>query len=172
MTSATTESAVSKPTPEEMSAYSTLARKSLDNQVDLTRKAIAENKEFASIAKASPDSLLQPFQESVIGVQFAIASAFIHSWISTNTPLHLSDMDLRFKADVWGIGIGGGVVWLNGWLAPADQLLGDVKFLFTTSMIHTEIAFSKNGSPLGVLVGGGLNVQSGCFAGTGTFSKW
>lgn len=79
-------------------------------------------------------------------------------------------MDIRFNADVWGLG--GGVVWLSGWISETTgaALVGDVKFVYTTSPVHTEIAFTKDSTPIGVLVGGGLNVQAGCFGGNGSFS--
>ena len=78
---------------------------------------------------------------------------------------------LNFKADVWGIGLGGGIVWVAGSLASPDQLVGDAQFAFSTNPVHTEIAFFKNSNPVGVLMGGGLNVQVGVFTGNGTF-EW
>jgi hypothetical protein len=158
---------------EERDAYSMLAKKSLENKISLTKKAISENPEFAALAATSPSSIDLKSGSLILGAQFAITSAFVHSWISTNTPLHFPDnVDLRFKADVWGIGLGGGVVWLSGWLAPAEELIGDVHFVFSTSVLHTEIAFSKGIHPVGVLAGGGLNVQAGVFGGNGTFARW
>lgn len=158
---------------EERHAYSTLARRSLENRISLTQKAISENPSFAALATKSPNLITLESGTLIVAAQFAITSAFVHSWISTNTPLHFPDgVDLRFKADVWGIGLGGGVVWLSGYLAPADELIGDVHFAFSTSVVHTEIAFTKGIKPVGVLAGAGINVQAGVFGGNGTFSKW
>jgi len=160
---------------EERDAYTMLARKSLENKISLTKKAISEDSAFATLAATSPGLIDYSKSENsiILLAQFAITSAFIHSWISTNTPLHFpNNVDLRFRADVWGIGLGGGVVWLSGLLAPAEELLGDVNFVLTTTVTHTEIAFSKDIRPVGALVGAGLNIQAGVFSGKGTFTRW
>lgn len=164
-----------KPSDEELKNYAELAKKSFEEKLFLAQKDIENIPRLSSVTK------LPVNQEKIVvdgttvwGAQFGIASAFIHSWISTNTPLHFDDMDVKFEADVWGVGIGGGVVWLSGWFSKSTgaELLGDVNFIFQTSAIHTEIAFSKDSTPVGGLIGGGLNLQAGYFAGTGSFSKW
>jgi len=81
-------------------------------------------------------------------------------------------MDVNFNADVWGIGLGGGVIWLSGAMpSTGASILGDVTFAFTTSPALTELSFWKNGSPIGVLAGTGINIQAGAFGGTGKFTK-
>lgn len=169
------EKLVLQPSEEELKAFATIAKKSFKEKLSLTQKAIEEDQEFASIVKTplNPEEMLVK-GTVVLGAQFAITSAFIHSWISTNTPLHFSDMDVRFKADVWGVGLGGGVVWLSGWMSESTgtAILGDVHFVFNTTPIHTEISFFKGTTPIGVLVGGGLNIQSGVFGGKGSLEKW
>jgi hypothetical protein len=163
----------SQPSEEESNAYIMLAKKSLQQKLLLTQKAIETSPKFAALRTSPINSVNVETQGSVIlAAQFAITSAFIHSWIYTNTPLHFPGQDLRFEADVWGIGLGGGVVWLSGWLDSADNIFGDVHFELRTSITITEIAFAKGIKPVGVLVGGGLNVQAGFFAGTGTFKNW
>lgn len=163
-----------QPSEEESKAYLALAKKSFHEKILLTQKAIDENQEFAAISTAPINS--DELKSSVVPIfatQFAITSVYIHSWISTNTPLHFPEkQDIRFNADVWGIGLGGGVVWLSGWLSPAQDILGDVKFSYSTNVAHTEIAFFKGITPVGVLVGAGINAQVGTFAGSGTFSNW
>jgi hypothetical protein len=162
-----------KPTEEELNMYAILGKKSFEEKIALTKKAIKTNEKVANMVTSSFNSeKLLKDSTTILGAQFAIASAFIHSWIYTNTPLHFPDMDVNFNADVWGIGLGGGVIWLSGVMPDTGaSILGDVSFAFTTSPVHTEIAFWRNGSPAGVLVGGGINIQAGAFGGTGTFSK-
>jgi hypothetical protein len=162
-----------KPTEAELNIYATLGKKSFEEKVALTQKAIKTNEKVANmITSPSNSEKLLKDGTTILGAQFAIASAFIHSWIYTNTPLHFPDMDVNFNADVWGFGLGGGVIWLSGWMADTGaSILGDVSFAFTTSPVYTEISFWKDGSPVGVLVGGGINIQAGAFGGTGTFSK-
>ena len=41
---------------------------------------------------------------------------------------------------------------------PSSELLGEVSFVFTTNPVHTELAFFKDGVPVGVLLGGGIKV--------------
>jgi hypothetical protein len=169
------EESVVKPSEEELEAYAIIAKKLFKDNLSLTQKAIENDSNFASLVETplNPEEMLVK-GTVVLGAQFAIASAFIHSWISTNTPLHFSDMDVRFKADVWGIGLGGGVIWLSGWMSESagSAILGDVHFVFTTNPVHTEIAFFKGSTPIGVLAGGGLNIQVGTFGGNGSFKKW
>lgn len=159
---------VSLPSEEVISAYQVLAKNALDDKIRLTKLAAQETPDFS--VQTAPESLSSGWQS--VSAPLAIASAFIKSWIYTNTPLDFGNgKKVNFKADVWGIGLGGGIVWLAGSLAPPDHLVGDVHFAFSTNPVHTEIAFFKNGNPVGVLIGGGLNVQVGVFGGTGIF-EW
>lgn len=164
-----------QPTDEELKPYAELAKKSFKEKLFLTQKDIENNPKLSSSIKLPLNSeKLLADGTIVLGAQFDITSAFIHSWISTNTPLHFDDMDVRFNADVWGIGLGGGVVWLSGYFfnSTGAEILGDVDFVLKTTSLYTEITFTKGIIPIATLIGIGLNVQAGIFAGTGTFSKW
>ena len=102
---------------------------------------------------------------------FAIASLFIHSWIYSNGPLDFGNgKKVNFTADVWGLGLGGGALWLGGQMAPADIVVGDANFFFATTPTATIITFWKNGVIVGTLAGIGINVQVGSFGGVGKFS--
>lgn len=152
------EKPVLKPSEEELKAYAVIAKKSFKEKLSLTQ---------------NPEEM--PVEGTVVfAAQFAITSAFIHSWIYTNTPLHFPDMDVKFSADVWGVGLGGGVVWLSGWISASNgaDILGDVDFALNTCPAHTELVFTQGGKTIGVLAGVGLNAQVGVFSGKGSFTKW
>jgi len=103
--------------------------------------------------------------------QFGLSSALIYSRIFTDPTLNFEDgSKLDFDGGAWGIGLGGGVIWMGGYVIPSGQLVGDVDFKFTTNPAFTIIEFYKNGSPAGSLAGGGINPQAGFFTGTGTFT--
>jgi hypothetical protein len=162
------EKNVSTPSEDVINAYRVIAINSLNDKIRLTELAAQETPDFS--VGTLQESSSSGWQD--VSAPLAITSAFIHSWISTNTPLDFGNgKRLNFKADVWGIGLGGGIVWVAGWLASPDQLVGDAQFAFSTNPVHTEIAFFKNSNPVGVLMGGGLNVQVGVFTGNGTF-EW
>ncbi len=158
----------SVPNTELTDAYFALAKSSLDNMVALTKQAIQENPEFAAKVQM-PDSLASTQKASG---QFGLSSALIYSRIFTDPTLNFEDgSKLEFEGHAWGIGLGGGVIWMGGnMLLPAAQLVGDVDFAFTTNPTFTILNFFKNGNPAGSLAGGGINVQVGFFNGTGTFS--
>lgn len=156
------------PTTELTNAYFALAKSSLDNKIALTKQGIQENPDFA--AKVQMPASLASTQTA--SAQIGLASAFIHSWIYTDPTLNFEDgSKLEFNGDAWGIGLGGGVIWMGGkMLLPAAQLVGDIDFAFTTNPTFTILNFFKNGNPAGSLAGGGINVQVGFFTGTGTFT--
>ncbi len=159
---------VSVPTTELTDAYFALAKSSLDNMLALTKQAIQENPEFAAKVQM-PDSVASTQKASG---QFGLSSALIYSRIFTDPTLNFDDgSKLEFEGSAWGIGLGGGVIWMGGnMLLPSDQLAGDIDFKFMTNPAVTIIEFYKNGSPAGSLAGGGINVQAGIFTGTGTFT--
>lgn len=156
------------PTTELTDAYFALAKSSLDNMIALTKQAIQENPDFAAKVQM-PVSLASTQKTSG---QFGLSSALIHSWITTDPTLNFEDgSKLEFNGGAWGIGLGGGVIWMGGnMLLPAVELAGDIDFKFMTNPAVTIIEFYKNGSPAGSLAGGGINVQAGYFTGTGTFT--
>ncbi|MDH0340727.1 hypothetical protein ACSVCE_06535 [Chromobacterium haemolyticum] len=156
---------MSTPTQEQISQAQELAQKLLAEKQKLTAlahqsagKTPGDIKELSSFTNASG--------------QFTLASAFIHSWIFSNPTLNFDNgVKLDFRADVWGVGLGGGVIWLAGSMASPEELLGEVSFAFQTKPVHIEVAFWKDGRAVGVLVGIGLNIQVDAFGGTGTFKK-
>lgn len=169
------EESVVQPSEEELEAYAIIAKKSFKENLSLTQKAIENDSNFASLVE-TPINIeeMQVKGTKVIAAQFAIGSAFFHSWIYNNTALHFPDMDIKFSADVRGIGLGAGVVWLSGWIAAekGEDLIGDVNFAFNYSWGVTELAFFKGGKPIGVLAGAGLGIGAGKYGGIGSFKKW
>jgi hypothetical protein len=162
------ETGLAPLTREEADAYLLLANRAADEKIALTEQGMRENSKFASTVTGTQIPRSTWMRASG---QFSIASAFIHTWIASNPTLDFENgQKLKFSADVWGIGLGGGVVWLTGVCAPPAELVGEVGFVLQTNPVHTEIAFTKNGNPAGVLIGGGINTQIGVFGGTGNFS--
>ncbi len=161
-----------KPTKEELDAYTILAKKSLAKKVSLVNQARLENSELAEKISAPSSS---PF-DITASAQLALASAFIHSWLYTNTPLVFKKDGneigkLNYRGEAWGVALGGGVLWATGWMADPNSLIGDADFALSTSPVYTEIAFFKKGVPVGVLIAGGINVQVGGVGGSGKFTK-
>ncbi|QNM96010.1 hypothetical protein [Chitinimonas koreensis] len=157
---------MSTPTQEQIVQAQETARKALAEKQQLT--ALSNQARAAGTVSEAAKELGSFLNATGM---FAIASAFIHSWIYSNPTLNFDNgKKVVFKADVWGVGLGGGAVWLAGNMASPEELIGEVSFAFQTNPVHTEIAFWKNGAVVGVLVGGGLSIQVGAFGGTGTFS--
>lgn len=155
-------------TSAQAEAYIVLASIAADEKIALAKKGLLEHPELASRIKQT--SVPRDSWQTA-GGQFTIASALIHSWIYSNPTLDFPDgKKLAFNADVWGFGIGAGVIWLVGCCMPPEELVGETTFALQTNPLVTEIAFFKNGNPAGVLIGGGLNTQVGYFGGTGVFA--
>ncbi len=162
------ETSESTPTTELTNAYLALAKSSLENNIALTKQAVQENPEFSAKVQM-PLSSLDNTQKA--SAQMGLSSALIHSWIYTDPTLVFEDgSNLEFKGGAWGIGLGGGVIWMGGYMIPSADLVGDIDFSFHTNPTFTIIEFFKNGNPAGSLAGGGINVQVGFFTGTGTFT--
>lgn len=153
---------------ELSNTYQSLAKNSFQRNIELTKKAIQEDPEYFD---GVVDGMASTSNQTASG-QFSLTSAFIHTWFSSNPAVNFEDgTKLEFKGDAWGIGLGGGVIWLTGWMNDPSDLIGKVNFTLATSPLTTEVSFFKNKRPVGVLLGGGLNVQTGYFSGDGTFKR-
>ncbi|MBI0361350.1 hypothetical protein [Burkholderia oklahomensis] len=151
------------PSAEESGAYQIIARRALENHVTL-----ADQNQGAALRDASANSL----SETVSTSQFSLASAFIHTWVYSNPTINYSNgSKVKFNGEAWGLALGGGVIWLSGWMAPPEQAIGDVDFTLVTSPATTEIWLRKNGNTIGMLLGGGINVQAGTVNGSGTIAS-
>lgn len=146
---------------EEVAAYTLVARRSLDQ---ILAHAVADGEVESQPADASA--------MAATGAQFGIASAFVVTMVDNVSPLDVNGTKLRFRGRAFGVGLGGGTVWLYGAVEPASVLLGDVNFTLITNPLHTELLFWKSTTPVGGLIGGGLNVQVGVFHGEGKFTSW
>ncbi|CBJ93011.1 hypothetical protein XNC1_p0143 (plasmid) [Xenorhabdus nematophila ATCC 19061] len=147
------------PSAEESSAHQIIARRALENIA-----ALAGQAQYSTFRAASANAL----SETISTSQFSLASALIHTWVYSNPTINYSSgKKVKFKGEAWGIAIGAGVIWLSGWMAPPDQVIGDVDFTLITSPTTTEIWLRKNGDTIGVLIGGGINVQAGAVNGSG-----
>ncbi|PEN11189.1 hypothetical protein CRI94_16505 [Longibacter salinarum] len=159
---------IAEPTQEEKEMYFQMAKKSYREKVAHLEEASTKNLEFQKSFDVTAESVAHHKASG----NFALASAFIWSKVSSVNPISIDDSaKVNFEGQAWGVGLGGGDIWMGGWLANANVLNGDVKFQFVTHPAVTEISFYKNGTCVGVLAGGGLNVQLGSMGGSGTFSK-
>lgn len=103
--------------------------------------------------------------------QFSVVSACFHTWVKSAPQLDFSDgATLTFAGKAWGLGVGGGSVWMTGYLPPPHSLLGDLHFKVTNGGQSTQIAFFANGRWSGVLVGCGLHGQLRKMLGQGAFA--
>ena len=161
-------SELSKEDTELSNAYRLLAKNSFEKNIELTKKAIQEKPEYFS---GVADAMSLTSTQTASG-QFSLASSFIYTWFNSNPTVDFKDgTKLKFSGNAWGLGLGGGVVWLDGWMNDPSDLIGQVNFTLSTFPAHTEVAFFKNKRPVGVLIGIGINVQIGIFSGDGTFKR-
>lgn len=167
-----------KPNAELANAQASIAKHMFEKQVS----DYNATKNNASIADATASAALQNAAVAdasgaiTASAQFAIASAFIHTWLYTNSPLIFNQNDkeigrLNYRGDAWGLALGGGVLWATGWMNNPDSLVGDCNFAVTTNPVATGISFFQGATPVGILVAGGLNIQAGNAGGSGKFER-
>jgi hypothetical protein len=168
------------PGEEYTHVCQSLAKKTIEDYINLYKNPPEHVPEkvkhyAATVFAAQEDVRLTAEDDTWVNIpltSFALASLFIHSWIYSNNPLDFGNgKRLNFRADVWGLGLGGGALWLGGRMAPADIVVGDASFFFVTTPVSTIITFWKNDVIVGTLAGIGLNLQTGSFGGVGNFSR-
>lgn len=102
---------------------------------------------------------------------FSVVSACFHTWVKSAPQLEFSDgATLGFAGKAWGLGVGGGSVWMTGYLPPPHSLLGDLHFKVINQGATTQVAFYAKGRWSGVLVGCGLYAQLRKLLGQGAFA--
>jgi hypothetical protein len=152
---------------EEASAFSLLARKALEqNKARLTAQKPTNGRAASMAADLGDVSTLVR-----VTAPFILATAGIYTRVATNSPMDVGGTPLQFQGTAWGLGLGAGIVWLTGWVEPANVLLGDVDFIVTATPASTQLSFGRDGDRLGLMIGIGLNVQNVVAAGKGEFTR-